>query len=95
MNMTSDETMEPGAYPERPGEPDCSYYIRAGLCRFGSTCRFNHPRDRELVLHIFTVFLCVCSVLEFRDVFGRIQSWKLLRVFLTSLIGYSHCKDER
>ncbi|XP_048606014.1 zinc finger CCCH domain-containing protein 33-like isoform X2 [Brassica napus] len=50
MNMTSDETMEPGSYPERPGEPDCSYYIRTGLCRFGSTCRFNHPRDRELVI---------------------------------------------
>ncbi|KFK25871.1 hypothetical protein AALP_AA8G173100 [Arabis alpina] len=39
-----------GLYPERPGEPDCSYYIRTGLCRFGSTCRFNHPRDRKLVI---------------------------------------------
>ncbi|EOA33184.1 hypothetical protein CARUB_v100138731mg, partial [Capsella rubella] len=48
MNLSSDETMETGSYPERPGEPDCSYYIRTGLCRFGSTCRFNHPRDREL-----------------------------------------------
>ncbi|KAH0933786.1 hypothetical protein HID58_010903 [Brassica napus] len=50
MNLSSDETMELGSYPERPGEPDCSYYIRTGLCRFGSTCRFNHPRDRELVI---------------------------------------------
>ncbi|KAJ0249780.1 hypothetical protein HA466_0152280 [Hirschfeldia incana] len=50
MNISSDETMELGSYPERPGEPDCSYYIRTGLCRFGSTCRFNHPRDRELVI---------------------------------------------
>lgn len=50
MNFSSDETMEGGAYPERPGEPDCSYYIRTGLCRFGSTCRFNHPRDRKLAI---------------------------------------------
>ncbi|CAH8331849.1 unnamed protein product [Eruca vesicaria subsp. sativa] len=50
MNLSSDETMETVSYPERPGEPDCSYYIRTGLCRFGSTCRFNHPPDRELVI---------------------------------------------
>ncbi|XWS36740.1 hypothetical protein CRYUN_Cryun20dG0111700 [Craigia yunnanensis] len=31
------------AYPDRPGEPDCSYYLRTGLCGFGSNCRFNHP----------------------------------------------------
>ncbi|KAE8706504.1 hypothetical protein F3Y22_tig00110392pilonHSYRG00097 [Hibiscus syriacus] len=35
MNLRSSETMESSAYPERPGEPDCSYYIRTGLCRFG------------------------------------------------------------
>ncbi|XP_023637500.1 zinc finger CCCH domain-containing protein 57 isoform X2 [Capsella rubella] len=50
-NLGSDETMGgDGLYPERPGEPDCSYYIRTGLCRFGSTCRFNHPYDRKLVI---------------------------------------------
>ncbi|XP_010420349.1 PREDICTED: zinc finger CCCH domain-containing protein 57 isoform X1 [Camelina sativa] len=52
MNLGSDETMSggDGFYPERQGEPDCSYYIRTGLCRFGSTCRFNHPHDRKLVI---------------------------------------------
>lgn len=49
MNLRSSETMESGTYPERPGEPDCSYYIRTGLCRFGATCRFNHPPNRKLV----------------------------------------------
>ncbi|WRX25114.1 zinc finger protein [Theobroma cacao] len=48
MNLRSSETMESGPYPERPGEPDCSYYIRTGLCRFGATCRFNHPPNRKL-----------------------------------------------
>ncbi|PON39308.1 Zinc finger, CCCH-type [Trema orientale] len=50
MNLRSSETMESGTYPERPGEPDCSYYIRTGLCRFGATCRFNHPPNRKLAI---------------------------------------------
>lgn len=31
------------AYPDRPGEPDCHYYLKTGLCGYGSNCRFNHP----------------------------------------------------
>ncbi|XWS58828.1 hypothetical protein CRYUN_Cryun08bG0067400 [Craigia yunnanensis] len=50
MNLRSSETMESDPYPERPGEPDCSYYIRTGLCRFGATCRFNHPPNRKLAI---------------------------------------------
>lgn len=50
MSLRSNEVMEPGPYPERPGEPDCSYYIRTGLCRFGTTCRFNHPTNRKLAI---------------------------------------------
>ncbi|KAJ3708603.1 hypothetical protein LUZ61_012308 [Rhynchospora tenuis] len=38
------------SYPERPGEPDCAYYLRTGLCRFGVTCKFNHPPDRKLAI---------------------------------------------
>nr|CAD1833325.1 unnamed protein product [Ananas comosus var. bracteatus] len=34
-------------YPLRPGEPDCTYYLRTGLCSFGERCRYNHPRDRS------------------------------------------------
>lgn len=30
-------------YPDRPGEPDCIYFLRTGLCGYGATCRFNHP----------------------------------------------------
>ncbi|KAG2693886.1 hypothetical protein I3843_08G111700 [Carya illinoinensis] len=50
MNLISSETLDSGQYPERPGEPDCSYYIRTGLCRFGATCRFNHPPNRKLAI---------------------------------------------
>ncbi|XP_058082196.1 zinc finger CCCH domain-containing protein 32-like isoform X3 [Magnolia sinica] len=37
------------SYPERPGEPDCIYYMRTGFCGYGVRCRFNHPRDRSSV----------------------------------------------
>ncbi|GMH08329.1 hypothetical protein Nepgr_010169 [Nepenthes gracilis] len=33
-------------YPERPGEPDCIYYLRTGSCGYGARCLFNHPHDR-------------------------------------------------
>ncbi|CAN8300511.1 unnamed protein product [Cochlearia groenlandica] len=38
------------SYPERPDEPDCIYYIRTGVCGYGSRCQFNHPRNRVHVL---------------------------------------------
>lgn len=55
VNLRSTEAMDAGLYPsgpypERDGEPDCSFYLRTGLCRFGSTCRFNHPSNRKLAL---------------------------------------------
>lgn len=34
-------------YPQRPDEPDCAYYLKTGSCRFGSSCKFNHPARRE------------------------------------------------
>ncbi|KAJ6719727.1 ZINC FINGER CCCH DOMAIN-CONTAINING PROTEIN 58 [Salix purpurea] len=37
-------------YPERPNEQDCPYYLRTGLCGYGASCRYNHPRDRTVVL---------------------------------------------
>lgn len=30
-------------YPVRPGAEDCAFYMRTGSCKFGSTCKFNHP----------------------------------------------------
>lgn len=31
------------SYPDRPGEPDCTFYMKTGTCRYGANCRFNHP----------------------------------------------------
>lgn len=36
-------------YPDRPGEPDCMYYLRTGLCGYGNNCRYNHPTHIGLV----------------------------------------------
>ncbi|KAJ1685783.1 hypothetical protein LUZ63_017173 [Rhynchospora breviuscula] len=30
-------------YPLRPGQPDCTFYLRYSSCRFGMKCKFNHP----------------------------------------------------
>jgi len=60
MNLRTGETMDSGVYPERPGEPDCSYYVRTGLCRFGATCRFNHPPNRKLVQVRMHLFYSIC-----------------------------------
>ncbi|KAE8681970.1 Zinc finger CCCH domain-containing protein 32 [Hibiscus syriacus] len=33
-------------FPQRTGEPECQYYLKTGDCKFGSSCRYHHPRDR-------------------------------------------------
>ncbi|ESQ45711.1 hypothetical protein EUTSA_v10010405mg [Eutrema salsugineum] len=30
-------------YPVRPWAEDCAFYMRTGSCKFGSSCKFNHP----------------------------------------------------
>jgi len=32
-----------GGHPQNPGQPDCAFYMKTGSCKFGPTCRFNHP----------------------------------------------------
>nr|GME13183.1 zinc finger CCCH domain-containing protein 67-like isoform X3 [Ipomoea batatas] len=31
-------------YPERPGQPECSYFIKTGDCKYRSNCKFHHPK---------------------------------------------------
>lgn len=35
-------------FPERPGQPECQFYMKTGDCKFGGVCRFHHPRERLL-----------------------------------------------
>ncbi|KAG7647940.1 Zinc finger CCCH-type [Arabidopsis thaliana x Arabidopsis arenosa] len=41
-------------YPVRPGKKDCQFYLKNGLCRYRSSCRFNHPTQlpQELPVRI-------------------------------------------
>ncbi|KAG7550868.1 Zinc finger CCCH-type [Arabidopsis thaliana x Arabidopsis arenosa] len=34
-------------FPERPGQPECQFYMKTGDCKFGTVCKFHHPRDRQ------------------------------------------------
>ena len=31
-------------FPERPGQPECHHYMKTGTCKFGATCKYNHPQ---------------------------------------------------
>ncbi|XP_072984337.1 zinc finger CCCH domain-containing protein 6-like isoform X1 [Typha latifolia] len=33
------------SFPERPGQPECQFYMRTGDCKFGATCKYHHPPD--------------------------------------------------
>ncbi|KAG9448067.1 hypothetical protein H6P81_014195 [Aristolochia fimbriata] len=36
----------PTIYPQRPGQTECDYYMKTGICKFGERCKFHHPVDR-------------------------------------------------
>ena len=31
-------------YPQRSGQPDCSYFLKTGDYKYKANCRFNHPK---------------------------------------------------
>uniref|UniRef100_A0A1J3G7Q4 Zinc finger CCCH domain-containing protein 67 n=1 Tax=Noccaea caerulescens TaxID=107243 RepID=A0A1J3G7Q4_NOCCA len=35
-------------FPERPDQPECSYYVKTGDCKFKYKCKYHHPRNRLL-----------------------------------------------
>jgi hypothetical protein len=35
--------------PIRPGMPDCTFFMRSGLCKFGEKCRYNHPPEKAAI----------------------------------------------
>ncbi|KAA8527476.1 hypothetical protein F0562_034809 [Nyssa sinensis] len=36
------------AFPERPGQPECQYYMKTGDCKYGSSCRYHHPPEGSM-----------------------------------------------
>ncbi|XP_047252598.1 putative late blight resistance protein homolog R1A-3 isoform X5 [Capsicum annuum] len=39
----ADCLLSPIGLPLRPGQPLCIFYCRYGICKFGSSCKFDHP----------------------------------------------------
>ncbi|KAK4790942.1 hypothetical protein SAY86_031355 [Trapa natans] len=33
-------------FPERPGQPDCTFFLKTGDCKFKSNCKYHHPKNR-------------------------------------------------
>ena len=33
-------------FPERPGRPECDYFMKTGDCKYKASCRYNHPKNR-------------------------------------------------
>ena len=44
--------MKEDEHPVRPGEKDCSFYLKTGRCDFGEFCRFNHPKVRNNIIYL-------------------------------------------
>jgi hypothetical protein len=40
------QQQEKATYPQRPGEPECSHYMKHGYCKFQKSCIFHHPTGR-------------------------------------------------
>ena len=32
--------------PERPDQPECRYFMSTGSCKYGSDCKYHHPKER-------------------------------------------------
>ncbi|KAL8461780.1 hypothetical protein ACS0TY_032215 [Phlomoides rotata] len=39
--------LAPTIFPQRPGQQECDYYMKTGICKFGNNCKFHHPIDRS------------------------------------------------
>ena len=38
-----DWDLPPQNFPVRPNALDCEFYVKTGKCKYGETCKFNHP----------------------------------------------------
>ncbi|KAG5053150.1 hypothetical protein AAZX31_02G251100 [Glycine max] len=50
-NWDRDAAAQSTQYPDRPGEPECLYYLRTGMCGYGTNCRYHHPAHISIGTH--------------------------------------------
>ncbi|KAK1568906.1 hypothetical protein Q3G72_030302 [Acer saccharum] len=46
-NVSTYHRQEVEEFPERPGQPECDYFMKTGNCKYNSACKFHHPRSRS------------------------------------------------
>ena len=64
-NWDRDAAAQSTQYPDRPGEPECLYYLRTGMCGYGTNCRYHHPAHISIVraFSLFSFsFFCIVRV---------------------------------
>ncbi|KAK3275195.1 zinc finger CCCH domain-containing protein [Cymbomonas tetramitiformis] len=47
-----------GELPVRFGQKDCSFYLKTGHCKFGPSCKYNHPQDRQSAAELAGIVSC-------------------------------------
>ncbi|XP_048445658.1 zinc finger CCCH domain-containing protein 43-like [Pyrus x bretschneideri] len=60
-----EESSTRNQYPLRPEPGDCWWYLKTGNCKFGSNCKFNHPRRRKNKQEIFVLLVLTLCFLVF------------------------------
>ena len=87
--IIQDQAADSKHYPIRPGEPDCSYFLKSGTCKFGATCKFNHPQPQRLSDEDTTVDVTLIS-----HTHGA-QKWaerSIGRVDLQAAVKHGNCE---
>ncbi|XP_076901979.1 zinc finger CCCH domain-containing protein 67-like isoform X2 [Bidens hawaiensis] len=46
MYTHQQQPMVGSEFPERPGQPECSYFMKTGDCKYRASCKFHHPKNR-------------------------------------------------
>ncbi|KAM7485113.1 hypothetical protein LguiA_001122 [Lonicera macranthoides] len=87
------------AFPERPGQPECHYYMKTGDCKFGSSCRYHHPPEWSAEKTIFVLSpmgLPLRPLVWFDGPFAALPSVGMVSYavnFLTSAIHVNYLSD--
>ncbi|PRQ30268.1 putative transcription factor C3H family [Rosa chinensis] len=68
--------------PVRPGEADCPFYLKTGSCKYGATCRYNHPDRYDINLPV----AAISYSLSVPSVAGIFVLWERALLFVLSAL---------
>lgn len=46
ISSQQQQQLQGNEFPDRPGLPECSYFMKTGYCKFKSSCRYHHPKNQ-------------------------------------------------